>query len=389
MEGQGAAEVHGRVAAGFEPVREAFRATFTEHVQVGAALAVRRGDAWLVDLWGGHADAARLGPWREDTLVNLYSCTKGITAIAIAQQVGAGRLDLDAPVARYWPELAQGDKGAVTVAQLLAHEAGLAGLREPLAVTDLYDWNGMCARLAAAEPLWEPGTAVGYHAITWGWLAGELLRRVAGRRPGALLRDDVALPVAADFHVGLPDPGHGRVAAMIGPNRAVAPPAMRPGQVESYAPGPWFDLAQRNPVIRPHGDVGSPAWRRAELPAANGHGTAAALARLYADLAAPEPVLVDPGALSAVTEDLGEAPDLVLPRPLRRARGGFLRNARGAFGPSEFAFGHDGAGGSTGFADPDHRIGVGYVMNQMEPPWGGMPRRDRLVAAIYACLDRA
>jgi CubicO group peptidase (beta-lactamase class C family) len=379
-----AMEISGYVAPGFEPVAETFAALFTDHVQLGAGFAVCRGEEWLVDLWGGHTDAGRKRPWTRDTLVNVYSTTKGVTALAVALLVEDGALAYDAPVVRYWPEFAAGGKAAVTVSQLLAHEAGLAGLREPLAITDLYDWEAMVDRLARAVPLWPPGTAVGYHALTWGWLAGELIRRVSGAMPGAFIRERITAPLAADFAMGLDAAAQARAAELSGPNRAVAPAAFEPVEPAPRQTGPFFALAQENPIIRPYADASSTAWREAELPAANGHGTASALARIYSAVVTGS--LLNAKTLAQATEDLGTRPELVLAEPLRRGRG-LLLNRLGKMGRSRDAFGHDGHGGSTAFADPRHGIGVGYVMNQLEPPWTGRTRRELLVDALYRCLD--
>ena len=383
--------VHGSVAPGFDPVREAFEAGFRDDVELGAGFCALVDGEVVVDLWGGFRDAGAKQPWAEDTLVNVYSTTKGLAAAAIATLVEEGALDYRAPVRDYWPEL-RAAAGGLTVTGLLSHQAGLAGLVEPLRVADLYDWRGMCRRLEAAEPLWPPGSAPGYHAVTWGFLAGELVRRVSGMTLGALLDRRLARPLGADVHLGLPDAEHARVADLVGPNRARAVPGQAAGRdaksEPGIAPGPWHRLAMENPLIRPFGDACSPAWRRAELAASNGHATARGIATIYGALARGGSLngvrVLEPDTVEALrTEVVGPVPDLVLGSPMRRGRGVNL-NTAGELGPGSGAFGHTGTGGSLGMADPDRRIGAGFVMNQLRGG-GGRPAR-RLLDALYRCL---
>lgn len=378
--------IHGHTAPGFEPVRDAFLANFTEGVEVGASFcAILDGDT-VVDLWGGHLDQARSRPWRQHSLVNVYSTIKGPAAAAVAVLVEEGKLDYQAPVRELWPELRAAGNG-LTVSGLLSHQAGLCGLREPVTVADLYDWDGMCRRLEDEMPFWEPGTAAGYHAVTWGFLVGELVRRASGETLAQVLRSRLAEPLAAELWIGAPEQLWPEVADLIGPNRASRPPPSAESHLE---PPPLNKVAMENPVIRPYGDACSGEWRRAELAASNGHGNARGIARVYAALARGGEL----GGVRVLNADTvhelsrqvwGEEPDLVLGYPMRRGRGVNL-NTRGELGPNRTAFGHTGTGGSLGFADPERRLGAGYAMNQL---WGGTgpgSRSGQLLDVLYACL---
>ena len=208
--------IEGICDARFERVREAFAANFVNYRETGASVALVLDGRVVADLWGGWADKARTRPWRRDTIVNTYSTTKGLTAICAHRLAGEGRIDLDAPVAEYWPEFAANGKSRITVRQLMNHRAGLPAVRRPLKLEDLYDWPTMTAALAAEEPWWEPGTQHGYHALTFGYLVGEVIRRVAGRSVGNYFADEIAAPLGIDAHIGLDAREDGRVAEMIG-----------------------------------------------------------------------------------------------------------------------------------------------------------------------------
>jgi CubicO group peptidase (beta-lactamase class C family) len=385
--------VSGHLAPGLEPLLEVFRDNFIHGIECGAGFAVVRDGRVLVNLVGGHVDPAGEHPWARDTLVSVYSSTKGLVALALAQLVADGELDLDARVTRYWPEFGAAGKDRVTVAQMLSHQAGLAGLRDPVTLEDLYRHDELAARMAAAEPLWPPGTAMGYHPILWGVLAGELIRRITGDRAGALLASRIAGPAGADVHLGLAGAEHHRCAGLIGPNR---PWRQVPGITDAPRteadPGPFGALANANPVIRPFGDVATPEYRRAELPAANAHATAEGLARIWAATVQAGEPLIPEGALAAARRQVvgPDQPDLVLTgRRFRRSAAGLMLNHEGIYGPDPDAFGHDGAGGSFGFADPGRRLGVGYVMNQMQVHPEADRRGRRLLEALYRALDRS
>lgn len=367
----------------FEPVREVFEENFARGLEVGASLCIYLDGERVVDLWGGHQDLDRTLPWTADTLVNVYSTTKGPAAIAFATLLDQQLIGYDVPVARFWPELSAGAEG-LSVGDLLAHRGGLCGLDVPVAVRDLYDWPKMVGLLEQQLPLWAPGTASGYHAVTWGYLPGELTRRVAGQTLGERLSESLAGPIGADFFLGLPDAEMPRVAPLIGPNRARVR-LERDGAPRS-SPGPLHSIALTNPVIRPYQDASSPDWQRAEIAASNGHASARGVASIYAATIRPASGLLSQEALAALTEErVGLTDDLVLGHPIRRGAGCIL-NTDGMFGPAPGSWGHSGAGGSTGFADPDHRTAFAYVMNQMRDDEGQQSRARRLIDAYYACL---
>lgn len=362
--------VHGTTAPGFERVHDVFERNFTQDIEVGASFSAVVGGETVVDLWGGYQDRDCSRPWLADTLVNVYSTTKGVASATLATVVEDGALDYDAPVKNYWPEFRAGANG-LTVGQFLSHQSGVCGLREPVTVADLYDWTRMTERIAAEEPHWEPGTAAGYHAILWGYLSGELVRRITGKSLGQLLRERIAGPLGADFHIGLPDAEHHRVADLIGPNHARKQPD--PASLLGAKMPPLFRFALQNPSVRPWQDACTAPWRRAEI------------ARIYGALADGERVLKRETIAAMTVEEWGMADDLVLGRPMRRGRGINL-NTEGQYGPNPSAFGHNGAGGSIGFADPERRLGVGYAMNQMQPGIEADTRGNRLVRAVFECV---
>lgn len=377
--------IHGQVAPGFEAVREVFSANFHEGVEVGASFAVVTGQGEpLVDLWGGFTDQAFSQPWHPDTLVNVYSTTKGLAALAFATLVEDGLTCYDDPVSEIWPELLAGAEG-LSVGALLAHQGGLVGVSKTLGVSDLYDWEKMIGLLERQTPYWPPGTNSGYHAVTWGYLPGELARRLTGQTLGTLLAKRLAEPFAADFFLGLPESEMARVAPLIGPNRARLQPA--PGATSAAASNlpELHPVALENPLIRPYADASSRDWQAAEIAASNGQASARGIARIYAGVLSPTSPL-SAATLTVVTaERVGLTPDLVLGGPVRRGAGVIL-NTEGAYGPNNDSFGHNGAGGSTGFADPKLGIGVGYAMNQMQPNLPGPSRCERLIEALYDCF---
>jgi len=377
--------IDGYVAAGFEPVREVFERNFTDDVEVGAAVCVVSGGETLVDLWGGYVDQEASAPWREDTLVNVYSTTKGVAALAFALLVQDGLISYDDPVRDYWPEL-EAARDGLTVGQLLAHQGGLCGVSGPLSVEDLYDWTAMIGRLETQAPFWTPGAGAGYHAVVWGFLPGELTRRLTGMTLGELLATRLAGPLEADFYIGLPESEDSRVAPVIGPNRARIQPDL--SAFAGLKMPALYPVALQNPVIKPHRDASSPAWRRAEIAAANGQANARGIARVYSAAASPahHGDIFARGTIDVlIRERVGLEPDLVLGMPIRRGAGVIL-NTEGQYGPGPSSFGHSGAGGSVGFADPDRGLAFGYAMNQMQTNLDGDTRAGRLINAVYRCL---
>ena len=379
--------VEGECEARFARVREVFEQSFARG-EVGAALAVTQGGRLAVDLWGGHRDAARSQPWTRDTLVNVYSTTKGMTAICANRLAATGQLDLDAPVAHYWPEFAEAGKERIPVRWLLCHKAGVPALREDVPAALRFDWKFWTEALAAEAPWWEPGTRHGYHALTYGQLVGEVVRRIDGRSLGRYFREELAEPCGLDFHIGLAAEHDGRVAEIL-----PAPPAP-PGAPNLFAaarkdPSSLVGRVFSNPTIEPK-DVNTRGWRAAELPAVNGHGTARGLARIYGALATDGKLdgvaVLSVAQIERARSEEASGPDAVLaPLPSRFGLGFMITQPLIPFGPNPRAFGHPGAGGSIAFADPDAGIGFAYTMNQMQAGLGDA-RGFSLIAEVYAAL---
>lgn len=382
-------QVQGHCDARFASVRTAFEENFRERGELGAALAVTVDGVTVVDLWGGWADSAGTRPWEHDTLVNVWSTSKGPVALCAHLLADRGLLDLDVPVAAYWPEFAAAGKEKVLVRHLLSHRSGLSGLREQHSLDQLYDWELTTARLAATEPWWEPGTRSGYHALTYGFLVGEVVRRVSGLLPGAFLEREVTGPLGIDFTVGLPEKEAGRAAELVHP-----PAASSSEQAAAFSQlTPTAIAALANPVVGAS-QANTPEWRAAEIPAANGHGTARAVAALYGIFAgrgsyAGQRVL-SPEAAERVREGQGGCRDLVLGAGFGHdteiGLGLWLSGPNGSYGPNPRAFGHDGFGGSCGLADPEAGVSLGYVMNRMGPHIADDPRKMALVEALYGAL---
>jgi len=360
---------------GFERVREEFERNFSERGDVGACLTLA-GET-VVDLWAGVADANTGAPWQADTVGLVFSTTKGATALCAHVLVSRGLLDLDAPVARYWPEFAQAGKAGIPVRMLLNHQVGLPALRGPLPRGAFYNWDHMTAALAAEEPFWEPGTRHAYHWYTFGWLVGEVVRRVAGKSLGTFFSAEVAGPLGLDFWIGLPEEMEPRVALMImGGRPAGLDPAGIPGLVW-YNDGGYLDA----------GECNARAAHAAEVPAINGITNARGLAGMYAPLACGGSLrgvrLVDGdslGRMSAVVSASGK--DGILDMPTRYSLGFQKFGPANPLAVAEEGLGHAGMGGSVGFADTKARLSFGYMMNEH----GTHERAARLVDAVYLSL---
>jgi CubicO group peptidase (beta-lactamase class C family) len=371
------------VAPGFERVRDLFRAQFGRDEDVpavGASLAAYRHGELILSLSGGHRDLARRVSWTPDTLVNIWSATKGVTGIAMGLLVERGQVQYDAPVAAYWPEFAQNGKAEITVSQLMSHQAGLPGFAEPTALEDFYDWDLVTRRLAPQAPMWPPGTVNSYHAMTVGFMAGEIIRRVSGRPIGAFIAQELAEPLSIDLYVGLPEALEDRVAPLI------APPSG--GEVALDGAPKEAVAAMTNPAMLPTLPNGR-AWRAAQIPAGNGHATALALAKLYGALANGGEIdgvrLLSADTIAAMSATQTTRVDLLQGfAPLWS--NGFTGNPNGMYGPSKSAFGHPGWGGSFGSADPVTGVSVGYVINQMAEGIAGNPHATALCQAIHEGL---
>jgi CubicO group peptidase (beta-lactamase class C family) len=384
------AAIHGVCDSRLQGVRDAFAENFAQGGEVGATVAATVDGKLVVDLWAGHADAARTRPWTRDTIVDIASSTKGLATISAHRLVDAGLLDLEAPVARYWPEFAQAGKATIPVHFLLSHRAGLPAIDEPLPTEALYDWNRMTGALAAQKPWWEPGTRHGYHIFTFGYLVGEVVRRITGKSLGTYFREEVAEPLGLDCHIGLAAEHDARVAEFI----AAPPPP--PGQPNILAAllkqaGPMVEKAHLNPPWT-FADRNTRAWRAAEIPAGNAHTTARALARVYGALACGGEVdgvrVLSAASIERARTVQDTGPDAVLfGLPTRFGLGFSLPSNGVGFGAaSTSAFGCPGGGGSIGFADPEARVGFGYVMNQAQDAMPPDPRALRLIDALYASL---
>ena len=383
--------MHGECDRAFDRVRTAFVENLERRGEVGAAVAITIDGRPVVDLWGGHADQARTRPWNRDTIVNVWSTTKGLTAICAHRLAGEGKLDFEAPVAKYWPEFAQGGKGGIPVKFLLSHRAGLAAIRAPIPDEALFSWEIVTRELARQEPWWEPGTKHGYHAITFGWLVGEVVRRITGKSLGTYFRDEIARPLSLDAHIGFDASLDARVAEII------PAPAPAPGQPNPMAelmkdPESVTGKALMNPpnTLAPT-TTNSRAWRAAEIPGANGHSDARSLARVYGALSRGGEVdgirVMSAAEIVKCYTEQSKGPDAVLQMPTRFSLGFALSMPGAEFGPNPRSFGHPGAGGSLGFADPDTKVVFGYVMNQMGAQVSLVdPRAKALIDAVYASL---
>jgi CubicO group peptidase (beta-lactamase class C family) len=377
----------------FAAVRDAFAENFTLREEVGAGVTVILGGRMVVDLWGGLADRKTGRAWARDTTVMVFSSTKGATALCAHLLEARGLLDLDQPVARYWPEFAAAGKEALPVRMLLNHRAGLPAIEPVMAEESLFDWQTMVRALAAQAPWWPPGTAHGYHAISFGFLVGEVVRRVSGRSLGRFFREQIAGPLGLELWIGLPESEESRVAALI--------PAPLPTEQSPFfaALTDRSTLTNRtflNPptLMKPPG-IHSRAARAAEIPAANGIATARALAGLYAPLAeparTPRLAAIDTAAVERMSRVESEGPDRVLLLPTRFALG-FMKSMDNRpgdcarFGPNPQAFGHVGAGGSFGMADPVAGVAIGYAMNRMGPGVLLNERGQQLIDAVYRCF---
>jgi CubicO group peptidase (beta-lactamase class C family) len=392
----GAIPIHGTCHPRFENVRKVFAEGFESGADLGAAVSFVHDGETVVDLWGGFVDRERTREWQADTLVNVYSTTKGMTALCAHQLIEQGRLRLDAPAANYWPEFAAGGKERLPVRWLLSHQAGLAAPRRTLSVEELFAWHPFVEALAEQEPWWEPGTRHGYHALTFGHLVGELVRRVSGRSLGQYFREHVAEPLDADFHIGLAPEHDARTSDLYGellPDEI--PPALLASPLGAFFrdmqdPTTLTGAAFGNPSLR-GGLVNTRAWRAAELPAVNGHGTARALARIYGVLARGGEQdgvhLLSPESIERATTEHAFGPDAVLGgMPMRFGLGFMLRHELMPLAPSPRAFGHPGAGGSIGMADPDAKVGFGYTLNKMQMGMVGGAGGFAMLRAFYEAL---
>jgi CubicO group peptidase (beta-lactamase class C family) len=366
-------EIHGECDERFGAVRVAL-AEYLDTIDVGASAAVFVDGEPVVDLWGGYVDAARTVPWERDTITCVFSVSKTMLALGALILADRGSLDLDAPVAKYWPEFAAAGKDGVLVRHVLAHTSGLPDFDEPVAASELYDWPVVTARLAALAPRWEPGTQAGYHSITQGFILGEVIRRITDTDPGVFFAEEVAGPLGADFHLGLPAEHDGRVAPVLVPPSSPTGDWIASAQSASEDPGPTAVGIRVS-------DANTIAWRRAQFPSANGFGNARSVAAVQSALACGGTAgghrLLSPAGCEVARLEQYNGLDQIFGRPMRWAMG------YGIFGRS---IGWGGWGGSLVIADLDARMSVAYVMNQMLDEATGGHRGFGIVMAAYEGL---
>ena len=373
------AEISGRCDDRFMGVKAAFENNFNTQGEIGASVAITHEGDFVVDLWGGHLTRDKTTPWAEDTITNVWSSTKTMAAMCLLVLADKGEVDLHAPVGTYWPEFNAAGKDKVAVRHFLSHMAGLSGMDTPVEGNALYDWDWMVRELAAQTPWWEPGTASGYHALTQGHLIGEVVRRVTDQSIGAFFAQEIAGPLNADFHIGTPDEQAPRVSPLEPPATNVTP--ADDGSVASRTfKNPPVDATQAM----------DPNWRRAEIPAANGHGNARSIVRAQTPMAnggeAFGKRILSEAGVRRVFEQQSSGTDLVLGIPVNFGMGYGINNPLMPIGPNKHIAYWGGYGGSIVLIDQDARLCVSYVMNRMEPGTTGDVRGLSLVMAAYQAL---
>ncbi|MDH3680854.1 MAG: beta-lactamase family protein [Acidimicrobiia bacterium] len=378
------ADIQGSADPRFDQLHDVLSASIDRGDDVGASVSVTIEGETVVDLWGGWTDEAKTKLWQADTITNVWSTTKTMTSLSALVVADRGDLDLDAPVATYWPEFAANGKEAITVKQLMGHTSGVSGWAQPVEVEDLYDWEKSTSMLAAQEPWWEPGSASGYHALNQGHLVGEVIRRITGKKLGEFFADEIAGPLDIDFHIGL-DPAHDdRVANVI-------PPPPLPFDLESMDPDSPAVKTMTGPA--PSAETAWTAeWRRADIGAANGHGNARSVARAQALIANGGEVdgvrLLSPATIARIFDVQADGIDVVLGEQLKFGIGYGLKSATSAYLPDGNLCFWGGWGGSSIVVDTDRRVTFAYMMNRMAEGVLGDPRSVNLFEATYKALDQ-
>jgi CubicO group peptidase (beta-lactamase class C family) len=376
-------EIHGLIPPKFAKLKDAFAQNFVSGpeglTERGARFSVVRNGEVIVDMWGGTCDREGTIPFTQKTLTPVFSCTKAVTAVMIARLVDQGRLDYEAPVARLWPEFGQAGKDKITLGQLISHQGGLPGFSPPVDPVTWFTPQSVLDGLCLQAPLWKPGTASGYHPITIGYLLGEIFRRAEGRSLGTALRDDIAVPLGLDLMIGTPETEFHRISDMQKPS---APPNL--GVIDSVKTAAFLDKGS-SPAGRGSGD-----WRKMEIPSANGHATAEALALFMSILSCGGKfggqTILSPQALSLLIRERISGQDRVLPFRLSWAAGLLRNKGLKIYGPNEKTLGHSGWGGSCLMADPDKNLSMAYVMNRQSPYLLGDPRPVGLINLAYGLL---
>ena len=371
-------EIQGYCEDRFESVKEVFADNFTSDLDVGASLAATIDGKIVMDIWAGYSDEAQTCLWEKDTIVNVYSTTKVMTALCVLMLVDRGLIDLDAPVAKYWPEFGQAGKEKLPVRYLLSHTSGLPGWDQPIQADTLYDWDRCTSLLAAQKPWWEPGTRSGYHSITFGYLLGESVRRVTGKSLGTFFREEVAIPLKADFHIGFSEEFDARVGELlpplpIGESLGTADPNSIPTRVFS------------NPVLTGRETL-TREWRAAEIPASNGHGNARSIVRVASALACGGELdgvkLLSLETIEKAIEEQSYSPDLALSVPIRFGLGFGLVSKDNPISPNPRAFYWGGWGGSHVTMDLDAKLSWAFAMNKMIMSLTGDPRTMKIREAM-------
>lgn len=369
--------ISGFVAPGFEPVREAFEANFNEDKELGAGFAAYLDNELVVDLRGGWADRKRERPWGTETIVPVYSTTKPIAALVLARIIDRLPAGYETPVADIWPEFGVNGKAAISIGEMVSHQGGLPGFVDPIDPALWLDPPACAEALARLSPMWAPGTAHGYHPLSWGYLIGEVVRRIDGRSLGTILREEITGPAGVDFQIGTPARDHERVAEIMRPR---ALPDL--GEINEATKAAFLTKWAAP-------DRGGAIWREIEIPSANGIGTAKAAAELYGVYAhggaLNEQRVIPEASFRALIESRVKGQDLVLPF-ITEFAAGVMRNNLGIYGPNPNTLCHSGWGGSLALGDPDRQLSAAYVMNRQSNSLQGDPRATRLVQALYGCL---
>ncbi|MFX1406220.1 MAG: serine hydrolase domain-containing protein [Promethearchaeota archaeon] len=376
-------KIHGYCDDRFEKVKETFAKNFQLGLEIGASFAVMLEGKMVVDLWSGFTDAAQTQPWQEDTIVNVFSTTKVMTALCVHILVDKGLIDLDAPVANYWPEFAQAGKKELPVRYLLSHTAGLPGFDKEINIDVLYDWNQIVDLLASQKPWWKPGSRSGYHSITFGYLLGEIIRRVTGKSVGTFFMEEVAQPLNIDFHIGLSEEDQSRVAEIIPPDDSVS-------KFKMFLFKLFFKTTFKvmfNPVLL-NKDFNSPNWRAAEIPASNGHGNARSIAKVGAVIACGgqldnKRILSFPTIENAIKEQIHGRDIVIFRQPKSWGLGFGLSHDIYLQGPRSFYW--SGLGGSYCIMDLEKKLSISYAMNKMR--LFDEPRGESLAQAVWDVIN--
>ncbi len=374
-------KVHGFCDEKFESVKDVFAENFKSGLDVGASLALTINGKFMIDIWAGHRDKAQTQPWEENTIVNVYSTTKVMAALCVLILVDRGKIDLDAPVANYWPEFAQAGKEKLPVRYLMSHTAGLPGFDTSIKVEDLYNWEYCVNLLAAQKPWWEPGTESAYHMISFGYLLGELVRRVSGKSIGTFFREEVANPLKADFHIGFSEDLDSRIAELIPPD---VPEPESPVDID---PNSMLVRIVSNPSGIEIENALSREWRAAEIPSSNGHGNARSIVRITSALACGGELdgvkLLSLKTIEKAIEEQLYSKDLFFNSPTRWGLGWSLVSKDNPISPNPRAFSWGGFGGSHVTVDLDAKMSWGFAMNNMVISLTGDPRTMKLRKAIW------